>query len=186
MGLDFSVDQPVMFAHQMPKALLFAGYGADHRDAQPCGEGPKIDLNSFSFGFVEQIDADQNPAGNFHRLQNKIEIPFQAGGITHHHNRVGFSEADEVAGDLLLGRVGHQRVGPGNVHHHIGMAACGAETLCAGNRFSRPVSGMLVQPGQAVKDGAFPHVGISRESHDPVLRRLPSDFQAGIHRPDAR
>ena len=60
----------------------------------------------------------------------------------------------------------------------------GVVALGVGNGFSRPIAGMLIQAGQLVEHGAFPHVGVARESNH-LIAVLPLDEKPFIRRAPA-
>ena len=102
-------------------------------------------------------------------MQDQVQVPLQAGGVTDHHGPIPAAEAEEVPGGLLLGGVGQKGIGAGEVHKEDALPVADAPPLGGGHCLSRPIPGVLVQIGQGVKDGAFPHVWVAGQGKDPFV-----------------
>ena len=93
---------------QSIQGAFFPGGGANDRNPQAAGKKRKIQPDFFAPGLIHQVDADNDPGGYFHGLQDQIHIPFKAGGVADYHNSVRFSKTDKVSGNLFFGRMSHQ------------------------------------------------------------------------------
>ena len=120
-----------------------------------------IRRDAVCFCFVEQVHAEQNMRRYLRNLNQQIEISLQAGGIADYDDRLGITEADEIArGGFLLG-ICRQGIAPGQVDKRtarIAAVACGKP-----DGFARPVSRVLIQPRQIIENRAFAYIRIARE-----------------------
>ena len=177
--------QVIQLFHQLVKASLFPGNGAGHRNTQLFRQTLQVNGDILAGGFVHQVHTYQDPVRYFHGLKYQVQVALQAGGVAHHHRPVRAAEAKEVPGHLLLGGVGHEGVGAGEVHQHIAPAAPLTAALGAGHCLARPVAGVLAQAGKGVEHGGLAHVGIARQGHDAVIGPLTPEHQGGVRRPGA-
>ena len=79
----------------------------------------------------------------------------------------------------------HQRISTRDVHHDVLAAFVGIAPLRVRDRFARPVAGMLVEPGQLVKNRAFSDIRVARQRDDPFAR-APFDDKAAVDRTFSR
>ena len=65
----------------------------------------------------------------------------------------------------------HDGIGAGQVNQKVSLSLTLTESAGVDHSFAGPVSGVLVQSGQCIEDGAFPNIGISgkRQSADENL-----------------
>ena len=164
------------------QALSPAGRRPHHRDPQPPGELRKLHLDPLPLGLIQEIDAHHCSAVELQRLEDQVEVAFQAGGVAHHHRRVRPAEAEKIPGRLFLCRAGLERVGPRKIYQKIAPSPMFAPPLGSRHRLSRPVPGMLPQMGQPIEERGFPHVWVPRQGHHPVLRALPAQDPGPLHR----
>ena len=160
--------------HQRVKSLFAARTGSHHWHPQCRRKSRQIHPYPAFSGFVHQIDAHHNICGNFQRLQNQIQVAFQASGITDHHYRVWhptiLPEADKIPRDLLFCRMRHERIGTGNINQQVFPAVMCTAPLRTADRFTRPVAGMLIHTGQGIEYRAFTHVWIAGQGNHFTIR----------------
>ena len=84
------------------------GGAAGNRYPQLPLQRRQIDADMQTAGFIHQVDADHRAGGDLQRLQHKVQVALQAGGVAYHAYRIGGGKTQEIAGDLLLRRVCHQ------------------------------------------------------------------------------
>ena len=157
--------QPVQFPQDQPGALLLSGNGAHNRNTQPFRKPGKVYPDSLAPGFIHQVDANQNAGCDFQNLQNEIQIPFQAGGVAHHHHGFRRSGTQVASGHLLLGRMGHERVGARKIGQPVGFRSQAAFSLSCGNGFPGPVAGVLPQAGEGIEQGGFSYIWVSGQGN---------------------
>ena len=145
------------------QALAAPDRRAHHGDPQGILQCGQVHFNALFPGLVQEIDAQHHRVGARHHLQNQVEIPLQAGGVGYHQGGVGLAGTDEVPGDLLLGALGKEGIGAGEVHQGIGLPAVCKAATGGGNGLARPVARVLVEMGQCIKYRGLSHVGISRQ-----------------------
>ena len=165
---------------QSRETFFVACNRGDDRNAELFGQKLCLYLNSFLFCFVCQIHTDNDSGRDLHGLKNQVQVSLQTGCITDDGNCIRFSKAQEITGNLFLGRVRHERIGARKVDQDTGPSFAGVPALGVGNRLARPVSRVLLHAGQAVENGAFSHIGISCKSNDFVFCVLPLDHKTGI------
>ena len=61
-----------------------------------------VDLQAVTAGLVHQVQADNNPVGDFKHLQDQIEIALEAGGINDDHGYVGLAKENKIACDFFI------------------------------------------------------------------------------------
>ena len=92
----------------------------------------------------------------------------QAGSVADYDDRLGIAEADEIArGGFLLG-ICRQGIAPGQVDKRtarIAAVACGKP-----DGFARPVSRVLLQPREMIKNRAFAYIRIACERDSPATK----------------
>ena len=97
-----------------------------------------------------------------------MKIALQAGGVADYHDGIVLFKAEVIPRSLLLGRIGRQRIGPGQIdpaHPHAVVAARPAGKV---NGFSGPISGVLVHTGQGVEDAALADVWVACQGDGQV------------------
>ena len=177
-------DHPRRRVHQLIQPFPAAGAGAHHRHAEILGQLVKINADILFLGLVHQVDADHHPVGDLHGLQHQVQVALQAGGVADHHDAVRPAEADKIPGHLFLRGMRHEGICTGDIHQNGVHPLMGVVPLGVGNGFSRPIAGMLIQAGQLVEHGAFPHVGVARQGDD-LIAVLPLDEKPFIRRAPA-
>ena len=178
-------DHPLYRRHQRLQPFPPAGGGAHHGHPQTAGQPLQLHPHTLALRLVQEVDAHHGAGLELQGLEYQIQVALQAGGVAHHHRPVRAAEAKEVPGHLLLGGVGHEGVGAGEVHQHIAPAAPLTAALGAGHCLARPVAGVLAQAGKGVEHGGLAHVGIARQGHDAVIGPLTPEHQGGVRRPGA-
>ena len=139
--------------------------GGHHRQAQPTRQQRKVGDDALFARLVHQINADHDARRDFGRLQNQVEVSLQTARVAHHDHGVGVGQAQEIPRHLFLRRMRQKGVGAGKVHKAVLPAMVCITALSQGDRFARPVAGVLVEPGQGVEDGGLSHVGIAGQRH---------------------
>ena len=163
---------------QGAEGLPVSGGHAHRRDAQLCGQGLQIKLDSALFGLVHQIDADERLRAELQKLQDQIQIPLQAAGIADCDDSLRSAEAEKIPRDLLLGRMGLQRIGARRVRELPGMKSSPKSPGGPLHGFSGPVPRVLAKSREAVEDGAFSHIGISGQGGGSGRRSFHQDLPA--------
>ena len=134
--------------------------------AQRLRKRVQVHINPLFTCLIQKIHTNQNVGRDFQRLKDQIQIPLQTGSVADDQNAVGAAEAEKIPGNLLFGRMGHQRVGSGNIRQDQTFSMPEKKTLGAVNGFSGPVSCMLFPAGQIVEQSAFADIGISGYCND--------------------
>jgi len=120
----------------------------------------------FFFGLIQEVDAQHHRPGDLQDLEDQGEVAFQAGSVGDDEGDVGLTGEDKIPGDFLLGGAGIKGVSPREVHEGIGTAAVCKDAVSGIHGFTGPVSGMLVEVSQGVKDGRFADVRVTHEGDD--------------------
>lgn len=123
-------------------------------------------MNPLFCCFIQQVHTYDDTACNLHSLEYEIQIPFQTRCIAHYDNRICVTKTDKVPGDFLLRRVCHERISARYIHHFVRKFFGTAVPRCVHNRFSRPVSCMLVQVRQIIKNRTFPYIRVARNRNN--------------------
>ena len=141
---------------QRAQAPLLPGGDPQNRHPQPPGQEPQVQRKAFASGLVHEVDADHHPACDLQNLQHQHQIPLQGCGIADHNHPLRLCGAQKIPGNLLLRRVGQQRIGARQIHNFPAAPAAPGK----GNGFARPVARMLVHPRKGIEQGAFAHIGV--------------------------
>ena len=140
------------------------------RDAQLPFQRMQIDLDLHFFCLVKQIHADDQLRRQLHQLQNQMQIPFETGRVAHRDHALRLPAADELRRHPLLLRAAGERVGTRQIDQHIPLRLVFKRSLRNGDRFPRPVSGVLLPSGQRVEDRALSDIRVSGQRKDARLR----------------
>ena len=140
------------------------------RDAQLPFQRMQIDLDLHFFCLVKQIHTDDQLRRQLHQLQNQMQIPFETGRVAHRDHTLRLPAADELRRHPLLLRAAGERVGTRQIDQHIPLRLVFKRSLRDGDRFPRPVSGVLLPSGQRVEDRALSNIRVSGQRKDARLR----------------
>lgn len=140
------------------------------RDAQLPFQRMQIDLDLHFFCLVKQIHTDDQLRRQLHQLQNQMQIPFETGRVAHRDHALRLPAADELRRHPLLLRAAGERVGTRQIDQHIPLRLVFKRSLRDGDRFPRPVSGVLLPSGQRVEDRALSDIRVSGQRKDARLR----------------
>ena len=154
---------------QLRQAPAPAGGGAHHRAGELPGQGGQVNFQAVLFRLVQQVHAHHQPGCDLPDLQDEIQVSAKAGGVRHGQGHIRRAGEKIIPGHLLLGGVGGEGIGAGQVHQADGAVPGPEGALRRGNGFARPVPRMLMQPRQGVEDGGFAHIGIARQGHRELL-----------------
>ena len=140
------------------------------RDAQLPFQRMQIDLDLHFFCLVKQIHTDDQLRRQLHQLQNQMQVPFETGRVAHRDHTLRLPAADELRRHPLLLRAAGERVGARQIDQHIPLRLVFKRSLRDGDRFPRPVSGVLLPSGQRVEDRALSNIRVSGQRKDARLR----------------
>ena len=63
----------------------------------------------------------------------------------------------------------HDGIGAGQINQKVSLSLTLTASAGIDHGFAGPVSGVLVQSGQCIEDGAFPDIGISGKGDDQII-----------------
>ena len=166
---------------QLRDALVAARGHRDDGDAELAGQVAGVDREPVATRLVDEVERDHDPSGDLADLQHQRQVALQARRVHDHDDDVRLPEEQRVAGDVLVGAGGQQRVGAGQVDDPVAGTAVGEAALGARHRLARPVADVLAQTGQRVEDGALAGVRVARQGDDVVVapRREPEPGEPG-------
>ena len=139
---------------------------AQRRHAQPRRQRRRVHLYPLPRRLIDKIDAHECAPAQLQRLQNKIHIPLKTARVADDDDRVRAAEADKIARSLFLRGARHQRIAAGEIDQQM-LAASAARVY---DGLARPVSRMLVQPGEAVENRALADVRIPGQRDNAPAR----------------
>ncbi len=163
---------------QLVDAPAGSGGDADDGDAQQVLKGIEIDRNALFSGFIEEIDADDDTAGQFHALQGKGEVAFETAGITDDDDGVRLLETEVVPCGFLLSSTTSEGVAAGEIDEKIGISPIMDGADGVRDSLPCPVAGVLVEAGEGVEEGGLADIGIAGKGNDRQCRMCEWMFHA--------
>ena len=138
----------------------------DDGDAQLPREPRNVHGDIEALGHIHHVEVEDE--GNLHlqELERQVQAALEVGGVHDVDDRRQGLLQEHVAGDALLGRVGCQAVGSGEVDdlHGLAVALVPAHHLIDGH--AGIVGHKLPCARQAVEDGRFAAVWLARQGYD--------------------
>jgi hypothetical protein len=131
-----------------------------------------VDSDPLSLCFVHQVETDYYPAGDFKDLKDKVEVPFQTGGIHDNDGTVRLTEEDKIPSDLFINGGREEGISSGEVYELVTFFFISDDPFSTGYCLSRPVARVLAESGQGIEDSRLSRVGVSRQGNNkvPVVR----------------
>ena len=147
------------------KALSVPGSYADHRNLQFFVKTLKIYPDVLFPGLVHEIYAQQHMWCHGTNLENKIEVPFQTGGVADSDHHIRMTLQYIIPGNLLLAGAAGERITPGQVYKTIFFSVKDAVPGSTFHCLAAPVSGMLMHACECVEYSALAYIGIANQCY---------------------
>ena len=149
--------------------------GRDHRRAEPLAQPLGVDGHAGRGRLVDHVEGHDRRHTGLDDLERQIQAAFDGAGVHHHDDRVGWVAAaaeDLVDRHLLVGRMGAQAVGAGQVDQ-LGRRPVGQRDPARGARDgdARVVADARPRAGQGVEDRGLAGVGIAGDENTRDARR---------------
>ncbi len=149
--------------HQFFHALALASDNRDHRDAHQLAELLAVDMLPLLFDIIHHIDSNHHRPPQFHQLNGEIEVALDVGAVDDIDDDIRIVVHDIIPRADLLHRIGGKRIDSRQVHHCQLHAVVNRPALFFLHGDARPVSDILVRPGELVKQRGLTTVGITRQ-----------------------
>ena len=145
-------------------------------------ESLQIEGDVLFLSFIHQINTDDDIGGHLENLKDEIQVSLQCGRIADDDCHRRLVKADEFAGDRFFRTVGDQRIRSRQIDQRVVLIAITRHPFGQGDRFSRPVAGMLLHAGQFIEYRTFSDIGIAGQGYQNFRIRkaeAAAGFRAG-------
>ena len=160
--------------NQFVDALVLACGNGDHRHAQLVGKLCNVNGVAAGPDFVHHVQGNNHGDAQLDKLEGKVKVPLNIGGVHNVDDAVGVLLQDKIPGDDFLRGVGGQGVNTRQVHYRRFRVLFHLAFLLF-NGDAGKIAHMLIGAGQAVKEGGFPAVLVACKGEKQFhLRRTSS------------
>ena len=147
------------------------GLAGDDGQVELVGEDLPVDPDALFLSPVQLVEDHQGGKPGVNDLQNEIEMSFEACGIHHADDeircRLSLQPAQQdVAGHLLVRRVGGERVGARQVDD-LELLAVGSAQCCAGPLHGNAgiVAHLAILAGKRIEEGGLARIRVPDKGH---------------------
>ena len=150
---------------QIVDSLVVAGLDRDHRHTHHASQAVVVQPGAAGLQFVEHVQRHDHPGVDIDQFGREVEVSLDVrgdDGVDHH---VGGPRSEVVAHVTLLGGVGREGIGPGQVRDFEAVAAVEAVAALGPDRHAAVVADMLVPARNGVEERGFAAVGVSDQRH---------------------
>ena len=163
---------------QPPDVLRIACAGAHDRDSKQRLQRMQVDLKSPRLRLIHQVDADNQTFAARHKLQRKRQTPGQTCRVAYGNHAGIRMRLQILRRDAFLLRAGFQGIRAWKIRHGVCLRSIGVCAVRHRDGLPRPVSRVLVHPGQGVKNAALADVRIPGQRNGPRRGIIPAHLTA--------
>ena len=144
-------------------APVVARLDGHHRDAQHAAQTVVVEPGAALLQLIEHVERHHHAWVYVDQLRGEVEVALQIGGDHRIDDHVGGAFGDVFAHETLLGRVGRQSVGAGQVGHLEPVAAVVARAALGPHRHAAVVAHMLVTARDGVEKRRLAAVRVAHQ-----------------------